>query len=75
MTFSIFPDHALMFNIQATCGTGWPKYGDVIVEDDSLFFQIKGYPRDWLRWRFAFSGDSLILFHKNGRSTYFESAR
>ena len=70
MTFSIFPDHALRFDIGATCGTGWPKFGEAEVQGDSLFFQIEGYESDWLRWRFSLSGDSLVLFHKNGRSRY-----
>lgn len=72
MTFSILPDHPLVFNINATCGTGWPKFGVVIVEDDSLFFQIDGYESRFSRWRYTSSGDSLILFRTSGRSSCFK---
>ena len=74
MTFSVDPDHSLMYDVNATCGTGWPKFGQLGVQDELLYFRIEGWAGRDNPYRFEFSGDSLILLGAHSRSAFYRDS-
>ena len=72
--FCVYPDHGLTYLLGATCGTGWPKSGELMVRDDLLNFRIEGWAGSDDQYRFEFTGDRLILFGPHSRSAFYRDS-
>lgn len=72
-TFSVSEDHTLIYDINDACGTGWPKYGRLLVNGNRLRFQVDEWNGSDDSYLFEFSGDSLILAIDRRRTAFYRA--
>lgn len=73
-TFSVSDDHSLIYDINDACGTGWPKYGRLLVNGNRFQFQVDEWSGSDDRYLFEFSGDSLILTIDQRRTAFYRAS-